>query len=85
MKKVEGICLQVLQAALDKAGQVLTVIAAGDVRVEPPPGLGRNDELLIAGFAHLGNQLLRVSIAIDISRVEEVDSEVQRPMNRCDR
>ena len=33
-------------------------------------------DVLAAGLAYLGNQLLRVTVAVDVCRIDEVDSQV---------
>src|SRR5205823_735068 len=76
LEEVECLCLQIVQAAFDKAAQILTVIATGCMGIEPPPCLGGNDDLLTACLAHLGNQLLRVTIAIDICCIDKVDPQI---------
>src|SRR5260370_17364165 len=48
--------------------------------VEPPSHFCGNNEVFAARFAHLCNQLLGVSIAIDISGIDEVDAQIDSSM-----
>ena len=51
-----------------------------NVRVEPPPGLGRDIKRFAALSAESGKQLFAPPIAVHICRVEEIDAQVQRAM-----
>src|SRR5215471_12759332 len=55
------------------------------MRVEPPSRLGRNDYLLASRLAHLANQLLRVTIAINVCRIDKVNAQVDGLVKRCQR
>jgi len=70
LKKVERFGLQVAQASLDKAAQVLPVITTGNVWVESPSRLGRDDKLLAARLAHLRDQLLSLEEQYDYIMID---------------
>ena len=80
LEEVERLGLQVVQAALYEVGQVLAVIATSCMGIEPPPRLGRDDQLLAPGLAYLSDQLLRVSITIDIGSIDEIHSKINSPV-----
>src|SRR5712691_4148858 len=78
LQEVKSLHLQVMQAPLDKAGQVLASIACSDMGTKSPSSLRRNDDFLAACLAELGNQLLRVPITIHICGINEVHPQVNR-------
>src|SRR6266700_7467947 len=80
LQQIEGLHLQVAQAALNKSGQVLAHVPLGCMGVEPPSHFCSNNELRAARFAHLCDQLLGMPIAIDVSGIDEVDSEIDGPV-----
>src|SRR6266702_2912486 len=51
--------------------------------VEPPSCFCSNNELFAARFAHLCDQLLGMPIAIDVSGIDEVDTQINGPVEGC--
>src|SRR2546421_9331116 len=76
LEEVERLCFQVAQAPLDKAGQVLAVITRRGMGVKPPPRFCRDNQLFAAGLTYLGDQLLRVTVAIDISSINKDNAQI---------
>lgn len=85
LQQVKRVGVQVEQAALDETGQVLAIVATGNVGVEPPTRFGRHNKLFASQLARSGDQLFRAAIAVDIRRINEVDAQVYGAMQRCNR
>ena len=81
LQEVEGIHAQVLQAPLDESREVLVVVAFRGVGIEASSGFGGDEDLLVRTvLEEASDQLLAPPVTVDVSRVEEVDPEVDRPV-----
>ena len=80
LHQIEHLDRQVLEAALDEGGQVLAVVAVGDVRVEPASRLGRDDDGLATFPAQAREQALAVTITVDVGGIEEIHPQIHGAM-----
>ena len=74
--------VQVLQAAFHERGQVLAVISIRRVRLQPAPGLGRHIDGFLALPPQFRHQALAPPVSIDVRRVDEIDPQVDGPLQR---
>ena len=83
LQQVQGVHLQVAQAAVDPVLQVGGAVAFHGLRGQPASGLGRDEGTIAPALAqHPGDQPLRVAIAVDIGGVDEIQPGIQRRMQR---
>jgi len=82
LQQVEGVGRQDLQAAFDEGGNVRPAVTARFMRVKAAAGFGRDVEWLRPFFAELREQPLAATVPIDVRGIEEIDSEIQGPVER---
>ena len=85
LQQVNGVSLQIFQAAFDEARQIFPVITARFMRIEPPPGFGSHVKRLLSISSKLRQQTLAASITVNVGGIEEIYPEIQRPMQRGQR
>src|SRR5260370_39641971 len=71
LKQVECLHLQVLQAAFDKAGQVLAVLTFCELGIAPPSRLLRNNNFPPGHLRALRNQLSFIALPKKTCRINE--------------
>jgi hypothetical protein len=78
LDEVQRLDAQVAQAALDKGGQILPVVAICHVGRQAAACLGGDIDALTLSLAQdLGNQLFAAAIAINIGSVDKVDAQIE--------
>src|SRR5262249_43442018 len=85
LQQLECISLQILQTAIDKGLQVVSVVSGGDVWIESPSSFGRDDYLFAAFALKLRQQPLTTAVAIHIGGVEKVDTQIHGQVQRRER
>ena len=78
LDQVERRDLEILEAALHVPSQVYAVVAFPDMRTRAASDLGGHPERIASLAPQPGEQSFAVTVAIDVSGIEEIDAEVQR-------
>jgi hypothetical protein len=70
--------IQVFEATLNKAGQVLAVVAVGGVRIQTAACFGDDVKFIVRPFSfQLRQQPFAAPVAIDVGGIEEIDALIQ--------
>ena len=86
LQQIDGVHLEVLEAALDPRGQILARVAFGRLRREPAAGLGGDPDRLARPFApEPRHEPLAPPVAIHVRGVDEVHPGVDRRVQRLHR
>jgi hypothetical protein len=86
LDEVERVGLQIFQAAVDPAVEVLLGVPLDGLRRQAFSGLGGDERPLAAALLERpGDQLLRAAVAVDVGGVDEGDAGVQSGVQRGNR
>ena len=87
LDEVERLDLEVFQAAVDPAAEVLVTVAGDGLLRQAAAGLGRDEHVGAPArrFQDLGDDPFRAAVAIDVGGVDEGDAGVERGVERRDR
>ena len=81
--QVQHIDVQVAQAAVDPGFEILRAVAGHGLLRQPATGLGRHERARAAPLLeHARDQLLGMSVAVNVRGVDEVQAGVERGMQR---
>jgi hypothetical protein len=82
LQQIDRFRAQVLQTAVDPAAQVVEVVRLRDVRRGAPARLRGNQNRLAPLASQPGQQALTAAVPVDVGRVEKIDPEVHRSVQR---
>src|SRR5262249_55054975 len=86
LEKIEPVDFKILEAAIDPGGQVLARVPVGRLDRQTPASLGRDVDRLAGPLAAKpGNEALAAAVAVDVRGVDEVDTGVDRGVQRAHR
>ena len=84
LHEIEAVDVQVLQRAVDEGLDIGLGITVSHMRVQTTTGLGRHHRPLAAAcLQHLGDDLLRPAVAIDVSRIDEGHAGIESRVECC--
>lgn len=85
LQQIERFDLQVARAALDEARQIRSGVARRVVRVQAPTSFGGSMKNRPAFTLQARQELLAVTVAVNIGGVEEIHAHIERAVQRLQR
>jgi hypothetical protein len=78
LEEVDRLDAEIGETALDERGEVLTAVAGRGLARESAARLRSHDDRLAPFAQELADEALGVSVAVDVSGIDEVDAEIDR-------